>query len=307
MSTQSGNKILGPYGFHDFLAFQANKQPVHIQAVEIPEKISLSFDEFENKITYNRILVNNFSMSRDTKPIAKERYSDGVFVDPAKIRGEFETGASMTFRAAHLFFPTVANIVGQFVDAWGCEAQGNLYVSPAGANATSPHFDPHELFIFQLMGVKAWNLFEGGYDFPESNDGFDVARHPIGAASSSVRLCEGDVLFLPRGTVHQPVAESTSMHLAVGLKGLSRSQLLREILNILSDVDVEFRRLAFCGQSDRLVAEELDRILSRVSEYLSDGKFRDKMLDKIRVQARGEPRVNKGWLSGALNDSIKRR
>ncbi len=299
------NGLLGQYSIEDFFKFQARNESVYIPAEEIGEPVCLEIDDIESRITYNKILVNNLSMSRDSDAIPKERYSDGVFVDPSLVKEEFQAGGAITFRAAHLFFPEVARLADRFENAWNCEAQGNLYVAPAGSNATQPHFDPHELFIFQLKGEKVWHLFEGGYYFPETHDGFDPCRHPIGQPYKSIRLSEGDILFLPRGTVHQPVADTASMHLALGLKGLSNSQVLCDVIKLLSSVDLEFRRLAFQGKSDSMISQDLSRLMDRVSDYLEDEEVSRRLFDKISQQARQPGRPSDGWLLSALGDASK--
>lgn len=256
----------------------------------------LNIDEIERTINFNRIVINNLSMSRDEEPIEKSNYSDGVFVNPELVGKEFEKGASIIIRAAHKFFPAVSEIINSVQNVWKCECQGNLYISREGVNATYPHFDPHELYIFQLYGVKKWDIFEGLYEAPEHDDGFDKSRHGVGELQKCIELSEGDVLFLPRGRIHRPIAVTPSIHLAVGIKEDSVGQVLRKSIHVISSMDVELRRLAYAGRSHTEISKSLAEAARRIAEYLEDEEFSDKLLNGIKQHSKSFNHDQIGWL-----------
>lgn len=94
----------------------------------------------------------------------------------------------------------------------------------SGSQGFSPHFDDVEAFVLQLAGAKTWAL----YAPPSNQPGRTLPRNPSRNLSQSelparpdaeVTLRAGDLLYFPRGWVHQCVScgESNehSLHLTV--------------------------------------------------------------------------------------------
>lgn len=295
------DELLAKFPFESALSAQKDNRAVHIS--EAFKNQIVSIYDIERTISFGRIVLNNLSMSRNEKPLDIRSYSDGVFIDPILVASEFSSGASIVIRAAHKFFPSIAKVVSDFGRLWGCEAQGNLYLSKAGVNATYPHFDPHELFIFQISGEKNWDLFEGDYVHPESDDGFDSARHPVGKFSETIHLKAGDVLFLPRGKIHRPIAVSGSIHLAVGLKGESVSQILRKCIHVLSSLDVDLRKLAVPGRSREETMREVVSAARLVLDLLSDDALCQQLINGVLDRGQSDRQLVPGWLCGAFRDA----
>ena len=69
----------------------------------------------------------------------------------------------------------------------------------------APHFDDVEVFILQIEGKKRWRLYEPRNKQEElprfSSPNFDQSE--IGEPCLDVVLEAGDLLYLPRGTIHQ--------------------------------------------------------------------------------------------------------
>ncbi|KAK9802556.1 hypothetical protein WJX73_001613 [Symbiochloris irregularis] len=99
----------------------------------------------------------------------------------------------------------------------GCLVGINAYLTPAGTQGLAPHHDDVELWVCQTQGSKRWRLYKPwqGLALPAlPSPDFDPAD--IGDPIMDVTLQEGDVLYMPRGTVHQAVAQSSdSIHLTI--------------------------------------------------------------------------------------------
>lgn len=101
----------------------------------------------------------------------------------------------------------------------GCLVGCNAYLTPAGTQGLAPHHDDVELWVVQTGGTKTWRLYAplAGHALPsQSSPNLDPAD--IGPATMEVTLAAGDVLYLPRGTVHQAVAgqgRQGSAHLTI--------------------------------------------------------------------------------------------
>lgn len=98
--------------------------------------------------------------------------------------------------------------------ATGCSA----YLTPADAQGFPPHYDDVEVFVLQLDGCKKWRL----YDRPDAltapaaavTTAFSAAQ--LGPPTAEFVLRPGDVLYLPRGVVHEAVSlQDHSLHITV--------------------------------------------------------------------------------------------
>jgi hypothetical protein len=128
----------------------------------------------------------------------------------------------------------------QFGELWGASA----YLTPTESQGLAPHYDDVELFIIQTEGKKEWRLYN--FAMPHAREqGFLPSAHsgdiPRGALQEppflKVVLEVGDVLYLPRGTVHEArtVQGHVSTHVTVSTyQNKSWGHLLGAFMNELN-------------------------------------------------------------------------
>jgi bifunctional lysine-specific demethylase and histidyl-hydroxylase NO66 len=82
----------------------------------------------------------------------------------------------------------------------------------------APHFDDVDVYILQVEGRKRWRLYPPlpGHALPRYSSR-DFVEAEVGACMLDTILEPGDMLYLPRGTIHQAEAlpSEHSMHLTV--------------------------------------------------------------------------------------------
>ncbi|KAI8475926.1 MAG: cupin superfamily protein-domain-containing protein [Monoraphidium minutum] len=83
----------------------------------------------------------------------------------------------------------------------------NAYLTPPGTQGLAPHHDDVELWVLQTAGSKAWRCYAplDGFELPNASSG-NLTQDVLGPPVLEVTLEPGDVLYMPRGTVHQAVA-----------------------------------------------------------------------------------------------------
>jgi lysine-specific demethylase/histidyl-hydroxylase NO66 len=102
---------------------------------------------------------------------------------------------------------------------WKCSTGCNCYLTPPDSQGFSPHFDDIDAFILQLEGKKVWKVYAPRSEaemLPRySSPNFD--QHEIGDPVLEVVLEAGDMLYMPRGTLHQAscVPGAHSLHVTV--------------------------------------------------------------------------------------------
>jgi len=106
-------------------------------------------------------------------------------------------------------------------------AFGNLYVTPPLGRAVDAHADDRDVLVLQLEGRKAWKVYGPPpvpHPAPDEQVGKSGVPVPAAAVAAEralldVTLARGDVLYIPRGFVHEACtgADAASLHLTVAL------------------------------------------------------------------------------------------
>ena len=135
----------------------------------------------------------------------------------------------------------VAELCRNLEGVFHCPVHANSYLTPQGAQGFDAHFDPHEVFVLQLEGRKHWRVYGAARRFPLVDERFDVPKEQLGPPRE-VLLEPGDLLYLPRGFVHEAfTAEWASLHLTVGVNVYRWADLLQEALLAAARQDERLR------------------------------------------------------------------
>jgi len=104
---------------------------------------------------------------------------------------------------------------------FGCFVGANSYLTPPNSQGFAPHYDDIEAFILQLEGKKRWKLYkpvnENEYLARYSSKNFDQSE--IGTPILDTVVNAGDLLYFPRGTIHQgmTVDDTHSLHVTLSV------------------------------------------------------------------------------------------
>lgn len=102
---------------------------------------------------------------------------------------------------------------------WGCMAGANTYLTPKGTQGFAPHYDDIEAFLLQVEGTKHWKVYaplDNASTLPRFSSG-NFKPEEIGKPVLEVDLDEGDLLYFPRGFIHQARShvDKHSLHVTV--------------------------------------------------------------------------------------------
>ena len=92
----------------------------------------------------------------------------------------------------------ISSLEVRFGNLVGCSA----YLTPPGCQGLAPHHDDVDVFIVQTQGEKRWKIYTPLARLPREHSE-DLERDRLGKAVLDVTLKKGDVLYLPRGWVHE--------------------------------------------------------------------------------------------------------
>jgi len=120
---------------------------------------------------------------------------------------------------------------------FGCMVGSNAYLTPLHSQGFAPHYDDVDVFILQLEGYKRWRVYappnkmetlprESSRDYTEKEVEEDMGCELI----MDLMIGPGDVLYLPRGWIHQADTVARPAHMVKvpssgsGGKGMSVSK-----------------------------------------------------------------------------------
>nr|XP_029131874.1 ribosomal oxygenase 1 isoform X2 [Labrus bergylta] len=163
----------------------------------------------------------------------------------------FESGCSLRMLNPQAFSSNVWNVLSILQEQFGSMAGANVYLTPPGTQGFAPHYDDIEAFVVQLEGKKHWRVYN-----PRTEDEIlPVLSSPnfnqadIGKPILEVVLEAGDLLYFPRGFIHQGdcLPDAHSLHITVSsYQKNSWGDLLQKLvpaaLEVATEEDVEFRQ-----------------------------------------------------------------
>ena len=238
--------------------------------------------------------------------VAKElRSSDHAHWTPDRVYERLLTGATIRLGNMAHYLPAIRRLAAAFETALNTDVNINLYLTPRNARAFNRHFDNHDVFVAQVAGSKQWTIFSPPQDLPIEVvhkgrlswqrrqlpvEGSTRPARPATTFSQDLVLQAGDLLYVPRGYVHQvcTTIDEASLHLTVAtpvvtwyevvvhalIDASAKSRALREALPVGFATDPtslgaartrveEIVDAARTSLSSHAVAESLDELALR--------------------------------------------
>jgi ribosomal protein L16 Arg81 hydroxylase len=299
MDDWSLDRILRPCGWALFAEKYWQKLPFHLERRD-PQFFStlVSREQVE-------FLINTHG-GRDDFPISVIGSRIGETVPPAerglprshwrsdKVYERISKGATVRIGNLAHFVEPVRHLVSGFEAFVNTDIAVNLYLTPGRSQAFGSHFDNHDVFILQVEGSKIWKIFTPPQDLPievvykarpqwfERKLPFEWDLGPSRPSVESDReilLSAGDVLYVPRGYVHQVFTSGTSsLHLTVAAPVLTWYEV---VVHALSDTFRDSRILrealppafATSTQSFSEAHDHAAEVIAAVRKHLTEDKL----------------------------------
>mmetsp|Transcript_7115 Transcript_7115/g.10487 ORF Transcript_7115/g.10487 Transcript_7115/m.10487 type:complete len:564 (-) Transcript_7115:3693-5384(-) len=130
---------------------------------------------------------------------------------------------SNRFLCPQTFVQSIWEVLQALERFFGMNVGSNTYQTPAGSQGFAPHFDDVDVFIIQLEGVKHWKLYhpidkDAHHLARVSSRNFNVSKDSLKAYRvETIDLKAGDMLYLPRGQIHEAKAHKAldSLHITI--------------------------------------------------------------------------------------------
>nr|CAH7755253.1 unnamed protein product [Callosobruchus chinensis] len=177
------------------------------------ERLDDIFREFPLQYTKN---VDVVSYEDGVKEVHNE---EGRVVPPA-LYDYYLNGCSIRVLNPHTYDQRVYAVLAALQEYFGCMVGANVYLTPPGSQGFAPHYDDIEAFVIQLEGRKKWKLYKPkGSDVLARDSSPNLKHEDIGKPVMEVTLNAGDMLYFPRGTIHEGRTDddSHSFHITISV------------------------------------------------------------------------------------------
>lgn len=236
-----GDGILG-----DFFAHCWEKYPCHFSRNSTEDSFKSIFCK---DLLLKTIDENHLSMETNFAAMKYTENNGRVSFEGESAKEALNSGNTVQFFQPQRFCHQLFAIMSSCETLFGTLAGASAYLTPPNAQGLAPHHDDVEVFVIQTEGSKLWHLWPPvGIDLPETYSN-DLDRNQLDSSRMvTVLLRKGDVLYMPRGTVHEARAEKQfSTHITISLyqkynvKALANFTATRLLENAFSEMS-ELRR-----------------------------------------------------------------
>jgi len=195
---------------------------------------------------------------------------DDGSVDLPRLLALYDRGATLVLSQMEEVHPPLARFCRGLERVFMHPVQCNVYLTPPGAKGFRVHYDTHDVLILQVQGEKLWRYWPTP-PVPFANNRTPHQRQPEPQEPPQTKMLRpGDVIYLPRGILHDAASQGaqSSLHLTIGLLDISWAEALHAALDVLEVQDPAFRqsfptwRLAEGGISETLVDQADERLVT---------------------------------------------
>ncbi|HEV2902259.1 MAG TPA: cupin domain-containing protein [Gaiellaceae bacterium] len=210
--------------------------------------------------------------------------------DVDRVLAEWERGATIVLQGLHLHRPELGAFCRSLERTLGHPAQVNAYYTPRAAQGLSVHHDTHDVFVLQVSGRKRWLVYEPAFELPLRNQKYSAELGAPGEPVHDLVLQPGDMLYLPRGWLHEALTSDTdSLHLTIGVNIVTWLDAFKAALEECGS-ELGFRRSIGSGDPEELVVALRNRLTAgaierRAAERLARTRrpIRDGQLSQLRA------------------------
>jgi hypothetical protein len=287
-------ELIAPLSIDDFLTSTFQKEVMVWRDCQTPFDRIFPFGDYfdlmkacsrDEQIRYFQGRKGTYSSQVDRSLVLPVlRNADGNWIE-GECRSFLDDGGSFLFFELGDISREVSELVEKFKRFFNCEVYVNAFATPPGIQSVYRHFDPHDVFAFQIRGKKVWRFHKplNGYSkFVTKQPLVDVRdEHTDLEFDREITLAPGDLMYFPRGAIHEVVADEGdeySFHFTLTLVYNTWSDLL---LNAVQEVSKEwltkeeFRNYAplmlsgtdqFRGAGETVLHSFLNLLKSRIDE-----------------------------------------
>jgi ribosomal protein L16 Arg81 hydroxylase len=307
--------LIGPVGVGDFAARYWEREPVIIRRDDPAYYAGLlTVDDVDHVLANSglresdlRVIVAGANVWVRRADDAKGHFAPGTLED---IYHAYRArGATINLTYLHERWPPLNRFCRVLAEELSAEIKSNVYLTPPGVQGLREHFDTHDVFVAQISGSKRWRFYPTRHPLPLQNQRYNWPPEGPGDPVAEFELTPGDLLYIPRGVVHDATStEEASLHLAVGVIPVRWAELIREAVRKLTARELRYRAsvpTAFTHDDWRKAATATaEDLLADLAAMLSPHHLLEELISARLGAARPELRGHLADLAGLESVSL---
>lgn len=232
--------LLSPTSVQSFVQSHWAKAPLLVRA-----DIKHRFESVLNLATFEFLMTSvpapgwlSF-VGSGVRPLARDQLTSDSTINMSAILKELDEKKSLLLVNVHRLDPKVGALCRQIADDFreqglvlGKPVRANAYFTPPRAQGLEPHYDDHDVLVLQLHGSKRWRIHHE-VKWPRRPMAGPLPREFVKAQPQELVLSPGDVLYLPRGFVHEAAAmETSSLHLTLSVHAATWANVIERLVEL---------------------------------------------------------------------------
>ncbi|XP_068633861.1 bifunctional lysine-specific demethylase and histidyl-hydroxylase NO66 [Battus philenor] len=255
-SCEEGLKVfkwmIAPYNVNEFFKNIWEKKPLHIAR----NKPKYYYDLITTPLIDNMLRNENVQF---TKNVDVTSYVDGKREThnpvgralPHLVWDFYLNGCSVRLLNPQTYMPKLHLLNATLQEYFNSFVGANAYLTPPDSQGFAPHYDDIEAFILQTEGKKHWRIYkpQTENDLLPRVSSKNFSEDEIGEPILEVTLEAGDMLYFPRGYIHQGVTieGEHSLHVTISMYqkhswGDLFERMVPAALQIAISENVDFRK-----------------------------------------------------------------
>lgn len=243
--------MIAPFDPQEFFQQVWEKKPLHIS-----RKKPNYYKDLISTPTIDHMLRNEniqFTKNLDVTSYIdgkRETHNPEGRAHPHLVWDYYLNGCSVRLLNPQTYIPKLHILNATLQEHFNCFVGANSYLTPPDSQGFAPHYDDIEAFILQAEGKKLWRVYKPPKEevLPRvSSKNFN--QDEIGEPVLQVTLEAGDMLYFPRGYIHQGVTidGEHSLHVTISMYQKHSwadlfEKLIPAALHIAVSENVELRR-----------------------------------------------------------------
>lgn len=153
-----------------------------------------------------------------THDVRSRRFTFTGVCDTERVLEEYQAGATILLQRLDRTWPALGALCRCLEERFFHAADANVYLTPKAAQGFGAHYDTHDVFVLQIAGTKHWRLHDTPVRLPLESQPFDGRVITAGPCVQELDVHPGDLIYLPRGTIHSALTSDTSsLHVTIGV------------------------------------------------------------------------------------------
>ncbi|MCP2343171.1 cupin domain-containing protein [Actinomadura rupiterrae] len=264
--------LISPIEIADFRANYFERKPLLVKREDPGYYAELmTMEDLDDVFATSNFRADNTRIIVDGRETPVSELGEAPGSELEKLYSYYRDGHTIIINGIQERWTPLARLCRRLNLEANLHAQVNVYLTPPNARGFKAHYDTHDVLMAQAYGSKTWRLYGADADLPLPTQRCDKSKD-FGRPRTEFSLSDGDVVYLPRGTVHEGTSTGeASMHITVGLHPPVWAASIKRAVEAIVENDIEFRKVMPLGFAhDAEVRTEAEQIAKFLADRLRD-------------------------------------